>query len=1572
LQLQEQIYDFLKTWHPVWKSMLLSGHISQCILYFPMASISAVGSQGVEEAVKEALNKQLVPNVMVITLPFANIHSAQKQNVVKYLKTLPVKLPETIWSVERSSFPWTMSISDLNCYSMEHGKEIAFLKTVGISATVGLSTKSAITETKTAAPDFPSTAEGSSIGSLGVYVHIDVTPIMISVSEAQMYLLASLIYGLSEFFSSLTPKKSVEPQKILESLPSIMTVASPSLSPTAKENTLDNTSGTIPGPEIGDNIMNNENVKLTAWIQWTITKFSIELQSYESNNTQLKLVIDVEDIVSSLDYQSVYLKMKSKIGSISIQHYKRTTDKNKWQRGPFSGVVMRLREDVPVEKSPEESGFIGITITRASSQHTHNLWGALQKTSKQEKRTLTQPVSTSRYITEIVISVQPIDVVISIKTLMGFYSIIAPFLEGIDKSRDIVVQPKKKPSFTNQALPLAYLECHEIRIIVPSVELSGSGNNHDVFVVQVEKISLSPAVVNPICRTPIRPDIYRQAAQARVLTIPGSELEDRQYQLDVAGMSVSTTTWKDLDQVLNMRGNIVRGINENPALEWNNLKQGKLSIVPILNLKQVVDKFDISVIAAPTMVYKNDIIICGSSFEINFVSDIAVFLSLDQLKLASALSNELSFPVNSGLANNRPEITYPYTRFDIFKDDLETELTEFYKDSGIDTSEIRSVLSSKSQIQPTKEVHKASSIPHTYCEVPLEVLFTAGKISCCLYQFCVTQSIQASHRGKKTKYLVDEEDRNYEASEEESVDEAIKSHKKYIPLLFVFLSQPNAYSSTQQFASTTHLSCFDFGIKLNDPKCGPISSIPTIQDFPIDLINTRSGNPDYITGIPPAFFTLKYTKEHGKATNFYVELSRPTRVACSTAKITSLLTLKNKIIENFPVAAKDAVENSKPTTSSSFRQLKESLKGIDMIQVKTDQLVLVAETENNLEASLVINRTKNRLFLSDRPEKIHSFSTFDCLTFSVTNNNVKRLLLNPWTVSIEVSAFLESWQNSDSDPQIHVAVDSECLMLDVSPEQIVYLEKIIKELSEFASYFSSNGKDERFYMKMAIPEKDQHYKDDLRAGAFQFIEASNGNNEELPLPYQVMFWNHNDISAMAWRYPQPRALTKVRIFPVPLEISIDSEPIQVTCNLQYWSDYHCAYISYAQFNLSESEVCYLNLPKSEPQRAVAYIWRVELTTLDSNGKKVNKNPISPRALAACMRIDSYFNKSIVPNLTMVLYVSKLELSLISSFNKRTSVLLPSTLKQFSSDQALPETHCFFRLSWNNLKLHLASWDVKMLFLDLSCTTRCWALDYTFLTEQTLFDQFSFKLEVNLAKKLSCSFVSNPIRVMFGPTIAHTLTVNSQLWGQNVKSLDAEEIEFVVFTRYVVCNDTNINLRFGQVGTDEDILLPSRCFHLYCWRSPKYKRKLKVAFEERGWLWSKPFRIDEEGTQLIAISLENNLNVIVTVKSLSTTQKQIIIGGQFVIANMLLEHFEFKILPESKDDKEMKKAPVHVLGGKTITPSMFIDHKTNYYFRLRFFGLESAWTGDIPLKEHTKGAQPWLVKGPHLQMLLVIC
>lgn len=54
------------------------------------------------------------------------------------------------------------------------------------------------------------------------------------------------------------------------------------------------------------------------------------------------------------------------------------------------------------------------------------------------------------------------------------------------------------------------------------------------------------------------------------------------------------------------------------------------------------------------------------------------------------------------------------------------------------------------------------------------------------------------------------------------------------------------------------------------------------------------------------------------------------------------------------------------------------------------------------------------------------------------------------------------------------------------------------------------------------------------------------------------------------------------------------------------------------------------------------------------------------------------------------------------------------------------------------------------------------------------------------------------------------------------------------------------------------------------------------------------------------------------------------------------------------EQEFKNAQSHIVGGKTAAPSIFINNTQNYYLRLRFFGLESAWTGDIPLREHATG------------------
>ncbi|KAJ8927596.1 hypothetical protein NQ314_019923, partial [Rhamnusium bicolor] len=1526
---------------------------------------------------------------MVITLPFANVRSAQRQSVTKYLKTLPVTLPDNIWSADRSSFPWTMSISELSCYTIQYGNKLIFLKPVSLSATVGLSTRPTKVDGKDNMEISFGSPGGSSskidIGYLGICVHIDMTPIVISTSEVQVYLFASILYGLMEVATNLLPEKLKPSPKSPDLTVPIITKGSSTLSPTVlKDNTLESASEKTPpiNSVTHDNI-DSDNVKLTAWIQWTITRFTIELLSSEYKNfleddleslqPRLKLVVDAEDIVSSLDFQSVYLKIKSKIGSVSVKHFKRTTANSNWKPGPFSGIVMRLREDITSGQRHEDNGFLSVTVTRASCQHTHTLWGAVQKRQKDKKPDVpnAQHLSQSRYITEVVVNVQPIDFVISLKTLRSFYLVMVPLLQ-IPLSEETTSKTVTNNAFStvnNQSLPLAYLDCQDIRIIMPSVELGGSW----------------------------------------------SEVEDRQYQLDLIGMSICTGTWEDIDSVFSPSGSMsnLRSMSENPALEWNNLEQGQPNMTPILNLWNVTEKFDISIVAAPAMIYKDTTIICGHSMEVNFVSDIFVNLSLQQIKLLSALLSEFVLLVEpfiileEGLLK-RPKIKFPYSNFKMipYAIDEEEGITglDILRDSGIETSDMKSVLSSQAQgsilgststfktvVESDKQQvfpRPPNPLPQIYTAVPIEILFTAGKIGFALYQVDSTKTCAAKNKAKRKKYARKcDNDLGYEA-EEESMDDKCDNYKKYIPFLYICVNQPNVYFSKQQLGRRVQISCFDFNLKLSGPEYLPVGHIPTEEDFPINLLETRSGIPNLNTGILPAFFTVKYTKGLGKNANLDIEISKPTKILCSTSKWGYLLTLKDKVLDMFKGNQKNLVlisesiaKSSVPSvpstytrtkvgeTYSKYQDIKDFLCGTNSVNFKCHQIIFCIKSDTGHEVNLGIEKFKNHLTLSSRPEKLSSVCKVECITITVINDNYRKLLLNPWTVSFNVCLFWESWQNLDSDPQIQITAESDCIMLDVSPEQIRCMEMIVKDITEFISTLPFNEKNSDSSiiiesLRNKHVDKDQHYKDDLRAGAFQFVDANTENTDELPLPYQVIFWNKN-ISAMAWRYPQPRALTKVRIFPVPYKMTLDSsDDLLVLCHLEYWSECRNCYLPFTQFYLSESEICHLTLPEGSPKPIVASTWRVIITMINHTEDLSSNTLISPRALAACMRIDSYFNKSLIPNITAALYITKVDVSLHSYFSKNSSFTLPDCLKLYSSDLLFPESQRFLTLTWDNLTAYFSSWEFDIVSAEVSTATKCSILDYAFLTEQPLIEPFTSKLEISLSDNLHCKFVSRPIYIKFDPSGAHTLAVSSQIWEQNYKTNSIEGNDFIIMTRYVVCNNTSINIRFGQTGTDEDILLLSRHFHLYSWRSQKKKLQLKVALEEHEWIWSKSFKILEDGIQTIQFSSENNVTMLVSVKSISATQKQITISGLLIVNNMLTEHFELKVMGAIKENKEteFKNSPTYIVAGKTSTPSIFLNNKKKYFLRLRFYGLDSAWTGDIPLREHITGSQPWLVKG----------
>ncbi|XP_056633940.1 intermembrane lipid transfer protein VPS13B isoform X1 [Diorhabda sublineata] len=1610
VDVQEKIYNFLKKWFDVWKGMFLYGDVSQCTIYFPLVSLSAIGSQGIQEAVDSAVNKDRPPDIMVITLPFANIRSAHRQSIKKHLTSLPISLPDTIWSPDKSSFPWTMSISDMSCYTVQYGNKLIFLKPVSLSATVGLSTRATKAENESTDVIKPD------LGYLGVCVHIDMTPIVISTSEVQVYLFAGVLYGLMEVASNLMPEKIKHSSlKTPEVLPAVMSKNSSTLSPTImRENTVDSVSDkTPPIAALSQQDTIDESVKLTAWVQWTVTRFTIELLSneyrgfsedLESLQPRLKLVVDAEDIVSSLDFQSVYLKIKSKIGSVSIQHYKRLTSNSKWQPGPFSGIVMRLREDIGMNQRHEDNGFVNITITRASCQHTHTLWGAVQKRyHKEPKRTdplNSQLLSQSRYITEIVVNVQPIDFIISLKTLRSFYLVVVPLLQiPLSKEPTILDQSTTILNANNQNLPLTYLECQDIRIVIPSVELQGSGSFHDVVIFQVQKICMSPSAVNPICRTPLRPDIYEQAAHARILNVPGSEVEDRQYQLDLLGISICTGIWEDINSVFSSTNPTLKGLSENPALEWNNLDQGQPNFSqPILNLWHITEKFDISLILAPAMVYKDTTIICGHSLEINLVTDIMINLSLQQIKLLSALLSEFIALMEPLVVDEnfvRPKLILPYSRSrdtTIYEEEIET--CELFRDSGIETSDIKSLSSRLLKTLSESEryvVPKSTTSLLGYC-IPFDVLFTAGKISLGLHQVHIPPngSQQAKNKRRRSQ-KVDNDEAGYEAEEEGIVDKE-NNYNQYLPLVYVSVNQPNLYLNKKQLIRVMQLTCFDLRLKLSGPEYPPINHVPNEEDFPVNIVETRSGTPDVNTGIFPAFFTGKFSKGVSKNATIDIEISKPTKILCSTSKWGYLLIVKDKVLDAFKGNKKDLIVMSKsikkqistedittsvPSISSrnkstdtygKFQEIKDTLGGTNVVNVNFNQLIIAIQSDSGHEIHFGVEKMLNTVSLLSRPEKISLKTNLHCITLSVINGVYKKLLLNPWTVSIDVSVFWESWQTPDSDPQVQISVESDCVIVDVGSEQLKCLQVVIKEINEFVSTlpFTENVHSEVASEPLSGRgyEKDQHYKDDLRAGAFQFIDAVTENTEELPLPYQVMFWNKS-ISAMAWRYPQPRALTKVRVFPVPYKMTLGyQDDSQVLCHLEYWSECRNSYLPFTQFYLSESEVCHLTLPETNPQPVVASTWRVVITMVNNNEDQSTNVLISPRALAACMRIDSYFNKSFIPNLTAALYITKIDLSFYNYFDRYTTTKLPDYLKNYTPDYMFPENQRFLTLTLYNITGYLLNWEMDYVSSELSAAVKCNVLDYNFLTEQTFIEPFTCKLEAIIAEKVKFNFISKPVQIKIGPNVAHCLAVATQVWDQNYSTANKEN-DFLVMTNFIICNDTVSGIRFGQAGTEEDILLLSRQFHLYSWRSQKKKQKLRIALEENDWVWSRCFTISEDKLEIIEFSTDRNISVFVTVQSLSATQKKITIFGQLIVSNMLLEHFDMKVVEAVKENKdiEFKNTPTILVPSHNNTPSIFINGKKKYFLRLRFFGLDSAWTGDIPLMEHHTGSQPWLVKVP---------
>lgn len=835
------------------------------------------------------------------------------------------------------------------------------------------------------------------------------------------------------------------------------------------------------------------------------------------------------------------------------------------------------------------------------------------------------------------------------------------------------------------------------------------------------------------------------------------------------------------------------------------------------------------------------------------------------------------------------------------------------------------------------------------------------------------------------------DDAGYDGSEEESIDVPV-SAQTVQPLLYILISQLNLFLSDNTFEKKINFSCFDVYVKTNESKQTYIMGLPTPKDYQVFMLETKAGIPNRDTGILPAFITFKWSKSIGKPLGLSVDFGRPIRVFYSLDKLNHLLYLREHILENivdlFPlnVSNKQLIKSegqAKGDSSSTidsfvkYKRIKDTFKGIHDFNLKVAQIVFVCKTTSGHEMTFSWESCASFLGFSVRPEKIANTLVFKGITVTTNIEDSTNFLLNPWSFTLRSTFFWESWQSYNSDAQAQILIDSDCFNVDVGPEQLKCLTAVIAEGKHLQETFSSSSNEMHSTTTTKAKqthlnniERDQYYKDDLRAGAFQFVDATSTTEpSERPLPYQVMFWNNGAFAAMAWRYPQPRILAKVRVFPVPFKLTSEQcSNQQVLCFLEYWSECHGAYKSITQFHLSESEMYYLELPTNVPQVAVSCTWRVVLSFSDSrlHLQETDQHFVSARALAACMRVDSYFNSILIPRLQFAVNCFHINVSCYNQFNKKLALVMPKKLRNYTPDGLIPDNHCFLVANAAYTNIYGAYWCSNVAAIDFRTNLKCSVLDYASLVLQPLVEPFQIMFNLTLAESVQLNAITDSVKITFSPAVAHTLAVSSQLWTQNwLKNTNEEPPDMIVITRYVISNDTNIKIRFGQTNTDENILLPSRFLHLYCWRSQRHQhsRSIRIGVEQNNWKWSGPIQIDNDRVDYVPVSSDSNCCVIVTVKTLSATQKQIIFSGQLVVCNMLLDQFELKVIPYNEPNKDLalKNAERHIIQGKATAPTILIDSGCKLALRLRFLSLESAWSGDIPLEENTKGSQPWLVK-----------
>ncbi|NWS26437.1 VP13B protein, partial [Polioptila caerulea] len=689
--------------------------------------------------------------------------------------------------------------------------------------------------------------------------------------------------------------------------------------------------------------------------------------------------------------------------------------------------------------------------------------------------------------------------------------------------------------------------------------------------------------------------------------------------------------------------------------------------------------------------------------------------------------------------------------------------------------------------------------------------------------------------------------------------------------------------------------------------------------------------------------------------------------------------------------------------ASMQESLWQALSCFQKISVHTVQMVVLMETIphpskpclvvsfSNLSGSLNIKS-------GHKTAGIHGSSlVLDIKDFLLKTSLKERAksLIGPFCCSVNVEA---KWCKHSGDPgpeqsipKIYIDLRGGLLQVFWGQEHLNCLV-LLQEL--LWQYLSKKGSVETLIPERAYPtcfsaernqaSKTEHTSDDLRTGLFQYIQDAEA--QKLPSAYEVVFYNETEDSPgmMLWRYPEPRVLTLVRINPVPFNTTEDpdistadlGDVLQVPCSLEYWDELQKSFVAFREFSLSESKVCELQLPsvslvRDQKELIASDLWRIVLNSSqsaaddqssesESGSQSACDQLVTPTALAACTRVDSCFTPWFVPSLSVLIQFTCLEVHLCHHLDQ-LGTAPPKFLQPFLSDKNMPSELEYMIVSFDEPHVYLRQWNDESVFQEIQFSTQadCKLLECRNVTMQSVVKPFKIWGQIAVSSSstagrlFDCTIMVDPIFISFGQYALHSLNTAIQAWQQN----QCPEAEEFVFSHFVICNDTQETLRFGQVDTDENILLATLHSHQYSWRSHKSPQLLHICIEGWGnWRWSEPFSVDNTGTFIRTIQYKGRTaSLIIKVQQLSGVQKQILICGRQTVCSYLSESIELKVVQHyiSQDGQAVVKEHINCLAAKQKLPSYILENNELTELSVKSTGDED-WSQDVCLSsKHTE-------------------